>query len=261
MLLFIRPILGAFIAATLLFVANSPLAAQAAAVTIVVNGTTVNFDQPPIERAGRVFVPLRGVFERLGASVVYANGQINATGNGKNISLHIGSTQATVNGQPVAIDVAPFLVGARTLVPLRFVAQSLGASVDYNDGTRTVSINNGGGGGNPPPVTVTPIPPVAANFIRITSPAAGTHVGGTFTISGQTRPGSAVEISATSGVNIGGIPVGSGTFNNSTRADGTGYFSLQVHVAPIPGGRAAVTVQSIAPNNGGKRIKQVFYPI
>ncbi|MFN2527669.1 MAG: copper amine oxidase N-terminal domain-containing protein [Candidatus Baltobacteraceae bacterium] len=253
--------LGAILAAAAFFAANVPQAAYAASVTIVVNGNTVNFDQPPIERAGRVFVPLRGVFERLGASVVYANGQINATGNGKNISLHIGSTQASINGQPVAIDVAPFLVGARTLVPLRFVAQALGATVNYDNGNRTVSINNGAGGGAAPPVTVTPVPSVKANFIHVTAPAAGTHVTGTFTISGQTRPGSAIEISATSGINIGGIPVGSGTFNNTTTADGTGYFSLQVHVAPIPGGRASVTIQSVAPHNGGKVVRQVFYPI
>src|SRR5579864_488099 len=92
-----------------------------AAVTITVNGQQIHFDQPPIERSGRVFVPLRGVFEKLGASVVYDNGLINATGNGRTISLRIGSTNATVNGQPETIDVAPFLIGSRTLVPLRFI--------------------------------------------------------------------------------------------------------------------------------------------
>ena len=70
---------------------------RAAAVTIVVNGATVSFDQPPIERSGRVFVPLRGVFERLGATVVYDNGLINATGNERNLSLKIGSTMPTIN--------------------------------------------------------------------------------------------------------------------------------------------------------------------
>src|SRR5579872_6625948 len=78
-----------------------------AAVTITVNGQQVQFDQPPIERSGSVFVPLRGVFERLGASVVYDNGKINATGNGRTISLTIGSTTAVVNGQPQTLDVAP----------------------------------------------------------------------------------------------------------------------------------------------------------
>ena len=250
-----KKVLIATAAIALLAAIITPLGAQSA-VTIIVNGQTVSFDQPPIERAGRVFVPLRGVFERLGASVVYANGQINATGNGRTVSLHIGSTQATVNGQPVTVDVAPFLVGARTLVPLRFIAQSLGATVDYNNGTRTVSINGGGGGA--PPVTVTPM--AGGNFLQITAPAPGTHVGASFTLSGRTRAHSAVTISARSGINIGGIPVGSGSFNNTTTADGTGYFSLRVNVAPIPGGTAAVTVRSVAPN-GVARTKQVSYPI
>ncbi|HVS47259.1 MAG TPA: copper amine oxidase N-terminal domain-containing protein [Verrucomicrobiae bacterium] len=114
-------------------------------VGVVVNGQTVTFDQPPIERAGRVFVPLRGVFERLGASVVYQNGLIDATGNGREIALHIGSTQATVNGQSQYLDVAPFLIGSRTLVPLRFVAQALGAAVAWNQSANTVIITGGNG--------------------------------------------------------------------------------------------------------------------
>lgn len=127
-----------------------PQPARAQNVTVIIDGQTMSFDQPPIIQAGRVFVPLRGVFERLGASVVYANGQINATGRGRTVSLHIGSTQATVDGQPTTIDVAPFIQGQRTLVPLRFIAQSLGASVNWNDGTSTVTINGGRGGERPP---------------------------------------------------------------------------------------------------------------
>ncbi len=141
-------------AALALGLAAAPLVIAAQSVTVVVNGQVMNFDQPPILQAGRVFVPLRGIFEQLGASVVYANGQINATGRGRTVSLTIGSTQATVDGQPQTLDVAPFVVGARTLVPLRFIAQSLGATVNWNDSTSTVTINGGKGGGPvpaPPP--------------------------------------------------------------------------------------------------------------
>ncbi len=60
-------------------------------VSVVVNGQTVQFDQPPVVQGGRVFVPLRGVFERLGASVVYDNGVINATGAGHQVQVRIGS--------------------------------------------------------------------------------------------------------------------------------------------------------------------------
>ncbi|HTU71161.1 MAG TPA: copper amine oxidase N-terminal domain-containing protein [Candidatus Baltobacteraceae bacterium] len=138
----IQRLLGAAACALLLpaAVIAPALAQQSAGVTVIVNGQTMNFPQPPVEQAGRVFVPLRGIFEQLGASVVYQNGTINATGNGRNVSLHIGSTQATVNGQPETLDSPPFIENATTLVPLRFIAQALGASVNWNNNTSTVAI-------------------------------------------------------------------------------------------------------------------------
>ncbi len=151
-----------------------PIAAGAQAVTVVVNGQTVNFTQPPIVRAGRVFVPLRGVFEQLGASVVYSNGQINATGHGRTISLTIGSTQATVAGQPQTIDVAPFIVGATTFVPLRFISQALGAAVNWNDSTSTVTISGRGGG--PPPAQPPPQPRPNLQFVAV-SPTGTIYTG------------------------------------------------------------------------------------
>jgi|SRR5579863_6931782 len=140
------------IAALLALVAvAAPVVGSSQSVTVIVDGQTMSFDQPPIVQGGRVFVPMRSIFERLGATVVYANGQINATGRGRSISLTIGSTQATVNGQPTTLDEAPFVVGSRTLVPLRFIAESLGAIVNWNDSTSTVTINSGGGRPGPPP--------------------------------------------------------------------------------------------------------------
>src|ERR1700738_2722936 len=93
---FASAFVASVLAITLASTASIP--AQAQNVTIVVNGQQVGFDQPPIERSGRVFVPLRGVFERLGATVVYDNGVINATGSGRTISLKIGSNVAIVDG-------------------------------------------------------------------------------------------------------------------------------------------------------------------
>ncbi|MDQ6779808.1 MAG: copper amine oxidase N-terminal domain-containing protein [Candidatus Eremiobacteraeota bacterium] len=150
-------------------------APAAAAVTIIVNGQQVQFDQPPIERSGRVFVPLRGVFERLGASVVYDNGVINATGNGRSVQLHIGSTTAVVNGSNQMLDVAPFLVGARTLVPLRFISQALGASVNYDNNSQTVTVSLGSGSSNVPPaeVTLTNLRPGSDAVVAGNRPAVG----------------------------------------------------------------------------------------
>jgi hypothetical protein len=121
---------------------SAPAAGQEVRVTL--NGSALNLSPLPQERAGRIFVPLRGIFEQLGASVVYQNGIINAQGNGRAVSLHIGSTQATVNGQLQNLDVAPFVVGASTYVPLRFVSQALGAGVNYDAANKIVALTNGG---------------------------------------------------------------------------------------------------------------------
>jgi len=313
--------------------------AMAQSVTINVNGQTVNFDQPPVERAGRVFVPLRGVFERLCASVVYANGQINAQGNGRSVSLHIGSHTAMVNGQSVGMDVAPFLVGARTLVPLRFVAQALGATVNYDNGSRTVYINGSGGSQSSTPTTpsnasfnlrnmrpassTSTVNPaihanfsepvnrdsihvsidgrdvtnevyanangfdvtapfalstgthavrvtgttqagssfdthwsfttsngVATNFVRNLTPAPGGHVGGNFTISGNTLPGSKVHIVASGEASaLGGLfQMGTGTFTTDVTADASGRFTAPVSINAVSGGQVRVILQSTSPD-------------
>jgi len=136
-------------------------AIAAGPVNVTVNGSALNLNPPPTERAGRVFVPLRGVFENLGASVVYASGVINATGRGHTISLRIGSPQATVDGQQQTVDVAPFIIGASTYVPLRFVSQALGATVNYDGSNNLVAINTNGNNSQPAPPpneVVTPVP-------------------------------------------------------------------------------------------------------
>ena len=115
-----------------------------AQVGITINGNGVDVSPSPIVQDGRVFVPLRGVFEHLGATVVYSNGQITATGDGHAISLDIGSTQATVDQQSETIDVAPFIIGASTYVPLRFVSQALGAGVTWDGNDRIVQISLNG---------------------------------------------------------------------------------------------------------------------
>jgi hypothetical protein len=113
-------------------------------VSVSLNGAPLPLNPAPQERAGRIFVPLRGIFERLGASVVYENGTINAQGSGHSVSLRIGSNQATVDGQNQLLDVAPFMIGDSTYVPLRFVSQALGTNVNYDSSSRIVALSNGG---------------------------------------------------------------------------------------------------------------------
>ena len=153
-------------------------AVSAADVSVSVNGNPITVSPPPISRAGRVFVPLRGIFERLGASVVYANGVINATGNNRTISLRIGSNQAQVGGVPQTLDVAPFIIGASTYVPLRFVSQALGANVNYDGANRIVAISTNGAVAAAPAPAITPNAPPAGSVVRLSAeqPANGAFV-------------------------------------------------------------------------------------
>jgi hypothetical protein len=170
-----------------LAVSGIPSASVAQGVTVTINGQPLYLSPGPIERAGRVFVPLRGIFERLGATVVYAAGTINATKGPITVSLHIGSTQAVVGGQPQTLDVAPFIVGATTYVPLRFIAQSLGAQVGYDANTQTVAINMAQP--LPPPPPRPPLPPPPPNpppivHLRSQQPSPGANVRDRFGVIG-----------------------------------------------------------------------------
>jgi hypothetical protein len=111
-------------------------------ISVTLNGQPINFGGvPPTQVGGRVLVPLRGVFEALGAQVDYdaASGTVFAARGNTQVQLLIGSTQATVNGQTRVLDVPAQARLGRTLVPLRFVSEAMGAQVNWNPGTRLVA--------------------------------------------------------------------------------------------------------------------------
>src|SRR5579871_4714840 len=88
-------------------------------------------------------VPLRGVLETMGASIDWMQDSqtVVATRGNIEIDLPIGSRTATINGREVTLDVPAMTIAGRTMVPLRFVSETLGAQVEWNDRTRTVSID------------------------------------------------------------------------------------------------------------------------
>lgn len=141
--------------------------------SVVLNGTAIVFDQPPIARDGRVYVPLRGIFEQLGASVVYNAGRIAATAGKHTVGLQIGSTTATVDGVVETLDAPPIVETGRTLVPLRFVSQALGANVSYDATTRTVNVTAPDFA--PGAATTVGTAPVAPAPVAVT-PSAGAEV-------------------------------------------------------------------------------------
>jgi hypothetical protein len=101
---------------------------------LVLNGQPFNTQVAPITENGRVLVPLRDIFEGLGARVNYneINRTITARRRGTVVHMELGSRRAEVNGQRVRLDVPATSVDGSTMVPLRFVSEALGANVNYN---------------------------------------------------------------------------------------------------------------------------------
>ena len=123
---------------------GGPDAAQSAGsgISVTVNGRALSFDQPPISQDGRTLVPLRAIFEALGADVDWnpATQTVSAKRDDVSITLRIGSRILVRNGVDITLDVPAQTIGGRTLVPVRAIAESFGAEVGWNPATRTVTI-------------------------------------------------------------------------------------------------------------------------
>jgi thiosulfate/3-mercaptopyruvate sulfurtransferase len=117
-------------------------ATEASTIRILIDGEPMTLQVAPIMRAGRVLVPFRALFEAFGATVGWVDATATVTGQlgGTTISMVLNRPEATVNGRTVRLDVAPIAVSGRTLVPLRFVAENLGADVRWDEATQSVIV-------------------------------------------------------------------------------------------------------------------------
>jgi hypothetical protein len=121
-------------------------AARRAAIKVMVDDDAVAFpDQGPVMRGSRVMVPLRGVFEKMGATVNWdrASNTVTANRGDRKVVLPLSGTSATVDGKSMTLDQPAMVMGGRALVPLRFLSESLGASVDWQAANSTVMIKGG----------------------------------------------------------------------------------------------------------------------
>ena len=143
----------------------TPLTATLGApITVTIDGRSLAFPGVgPQMVQNRVMVPLRGIFEALGASVLWDGPTKTVSANREltNVQLRIGDHTGFVNGQPVRMDVPAMLRFGTTMVPLRFISESLDAQVGWSDFAQTVAITTDGSHGpvpSPTPVPTT-IPP------------------------------------------------------------------------------------------------------
>lgn len=119
-----------------------------AAPQVILDGQNLSFDVPPIIENGSTLVPLRVIFEALGADVQWdGNTQtVTATKSGTEIRLIIGGA-AYKNGQEVQLSVPAKIIEGRTMVPLRFVSEAFGCQVSWDGTTETITITSISGAG------------------------------------------------------------------------------------------------------------------
>ena len=101
-----------------------------------------------VEEDGHLLVPMRAIFEALGWEVEWRgdNQRIYAYQGDQTLAMWVDSREAVLNGQQVQLEVPPRLLGDATQVPLRFVSEATGRSVEYLGGSvRICDCGNGGG--------------------------------------------------------------------------------------------------------------------
>lgn len=116
----------------------------ALSVQIYINGEKQSFSNQALVENGTTLVPLRGIFEKLGANVKFnqSNQTIDASRGNTSIKLKIGSKNAEVNGTKMTLSVPAQVKNGTTLVPLRFISESLNANVQWDQKNKKVTISD-----------------------------------------------------------------------------------------------------------------------
>jgi plastocyanin len=155
----------------------------------------------PVILEARTMLPVRAIVEALGGIVTWdaARRAVGVVLGAKTLELIIGKPLATVNGTPVAIDpanalVVPIIVGGRTMLPVRFVAEQLGATVGWAPATQVVTLDFGGAAVPMPATPVLTAPADASSSTDTTPSLAWNAVDGAATYRVVIRRGADVVV-------------------------------------------------------------------
>ncbi|MBY0114824.1 CotH kinase family protein [Paenibacillus xylanexedens] len=114
-------------------------------ITVTLDGKSITFpDQDPLQQNGRVMVPVNAILEAMGAEVTWDKTAktVTAVLNDQTFVLKVGSSTATVNGETLEIDAPAIIQNSRTLVPVRFISEGLGLTVDWDQTAAQVSLTS-----------------------------------------------------------------------------------------------------------------------
>ncbi|MGE5629749.1 MAG: stalk domain-containing protein [Caulobacteraceae bacterium] len=113
--------------------------------SIIADGRIIKFDTPPVIKNDRTLIPVRALSEGFGATVDWnpEEQKVTITKDATQIVLQLNNNIVNVNGVEVAIDAAPETINSRTVVPFRFIVETLGLKVNWDSETGTVEIQDG----------------------------------------------------------------------------------------------------------------------
>lgn len=136
----------AALAAASMLIPAIPAMAASDDITVTVNGSAIDFSAydnvlPYIEN-GFTLIPIRAIAEAMGLTVAWDGDAqtVTLTNDETEIVLTIGTDRTTINGTETTCIIAARIKDDRTFIPLRFVSESMGAAVDWNGDTRTITI-------------------------------------------------------------------------------------------------------------------------
>ncbi len=109
-------------------------------ILVYINGRKILFENAPIIKNNRTLVPLRTIFEELGAIVGWGNNIVTAKKGNITVSIEIGSNKLYVNGKAVRLDAPAEIINSRTFVPLRAVSEAFNNTVEWNGSKKIITI-------------------------------------------------------------------------------------------------------------------------
>jgi hypothetical protein len=113
-------------------------------IKVLLNNKQITFDQPPIIKDGQTLVPLRAVFESMGATVKWDGGTQSVTviKGDINVTMQVDYCIMSRNGKQINLDIPPQKINEKVYVPIQAAAVSLRADFDWDESTHTVYITN-----------------------------------------------------------------------------------------------------------------------
>lgn len=113
-------------------------------ISVFIEGQRVEFDQPPVIIDGRTLVPMRALFEALGADVHWYGETKTVQGISRGVSVEVTIDKAFMlrNTCAVDLDVPARIINGRTMIPLRVVSEAFGMQVIWDNQSRTINLSS-----------------------------------------------------------------------------------------------------------------------